>query len=362
LIALLGKSASAKAMSSNSAKPPQSLKEGTYTIEKRIGAGCFGDVWLGHIAATKEPVAVKFEDVMASSRQLEQEYLVIRMLCQPTRPQGVVASYYYGQEGRFNCLVMELLGKSLEDRMKSQHGKFDIQTTVLVAEQLLNRIEYLHSKAIVHRDIKPENFMFGRNERIAHLYVIDFGLSKRYWTSQHTICRTKLSLTGTARYASINAHNGLEQSRRDDLEAIGHMLFYFIRGQLPWSGLPAKTQEEKYRKICEKKKETLPDELCKGFPDAFKIYLMQARALEFKERPDYDGYRKLFSDVRATFGNIQDYDFAWMQGKDLKNLVLLEGNDPAIRQPDDVTPVKKSGGGIWSFSCFACGKASSARE
>jgi len=231
-------------------------------------------------------VAVKFEDVMASSRQLEQEYLVIRLLCQPTRPQGVVQPHFYGQEGRFNCLVMELLGKSLEDRMKTQNGKFDVQTTVLVAEQLLNRIEYLHSKNIVHRDIKPENFMFGRNERISHLYIIDFGLSKRYWNgAQHTQCKTKLSLTGTARYASINAHNGVEQSRRDDLEAIGHMLFYFIRGSLPWSGLPAKTQEEKYRKICAKKQDTHPDELCKGFPDAFKEYLTAARSLEFKERP-----------------------------------------------------------------------------
>mmetsp|Transcript_99380 Transcript_99380/g.196911 ORF Transcript_99380/g.196911 Transcript_99380/m.196911 type:complete len:365 (-) Transcript_99380:380-1474(-) len=348
-------------MSSNSAKPPASLKDGkggTYVIDKRIGAGCFGDVWLSRVDATKEPVAVKFENVTASSRQLEQEYLVIQLLCQPIRPQGVVQLHYYGQEGRFNCLVMELLGKSLEDRMKTV-GRFDIQTTVLMAEQLLNRIEYLHSKAIVHRDIKPGNFMFGRNERISHLYVIDFGLSKRYWTTKHSQCRTKLSLTGTARYASINAHNGLEQSRRDDLEAIGHMLFYFIRGALPWSSLPAKTQEEKCRKISAKKQETNLDELCQGYPPAFKIYLKAARDLEFKERPDYNRYRKMFSDVRNQIGDIQDHDFPWLKGKDLRNLVPLEGNGPAIRQPDDIVPVKR-GSGLWS--CFACGKATSARD
>jgi len=346
-------------MSSNSAKPPTSLKDNHYHIEKRIGAGCFGDVWLGKINDnTKEPVAVKFEDVMATSRQLEQESLVIRMLCQPVRPQGVVQMHWYGQEGRYNCLVMELLGKSLEDRMKHD-GKFSIKTTVLVAEQLLNRIEYLHSKAIVHRDIKPENFMFGRNDRIAHLYIIDFGLSKRYWTTQHTTMRTKLSLTGTARYASINAHNGVEQSRRDDLEAIGHMLFYFIRGSLPWSGLPAKTQEEKYRKISQKKQDTDLNELCNGYPEAFKIYLQAARDLEFKERPKYSQYRALFAEVRSQLGDVKDTDFPWLQGKDVKH-VPLEGNDPAIRQPDDVVPVKRSGGGFWS--CLACGKGSVARE
>merc|ERR1719476_505384 len=105
--------------------------------------------------------------------------------------------------------------------------------------------------------------MFGIRNKIHHLYLIDFGLSKRYFDKAHIPPRTKLSLTGTARYASINAHKGLEQSRRDDLEAIGHMLIYFVRGALPWSGLEAKTQEEKYRKIREKKQSTPLEDLCR---------------------------------------------------------------------------------------------------
>merc|ERR1712228_169559 len=156
--------------------------------------------------------------------------------------------------GRFHCMVMELLGKSLEDRMAGCGNKFTVPSAALVAEQVLRRMEYLHSKCIIHRDIKPENFMFGVGDKIHHLYLIDFGLSKKYFdTGKHVQMRTKLSLTGTARYASINAHKGIEQSRRDDLEAIGHMLLYFLRGSLPWQGLPAKTKEDKYRKIKEKK-------------------------------------------------------------------------------------------------------------
>merc|ERR1711963_1359658 len=115
--------------------------------------------------------------------------------------------------------------------------------------------------------------MFGHESKVHHIYIIDFGLCKKYWDKSHSVQRTKLSLTGTARYASINTHKGIEQSRRDDLEAIGHMLLYFLRGSLPWSGLHAKTKEEKYRKIAEKKEHQPLDDLCAGYPDAFRTYL-----------------------------------------------------------------------------------------
>merc|ERR1719433_1125580 len=111
--------------------------------------------------------------------------------------------------------------------------------------------------------------MFGVKEKHHHLYIIDFGLSKRYFDKKHAHFKQNLSLTGTARYASLNAHRGVEQSRRDDLEAIGHMLLYFLRGLLPWSGLDARTKEEKYRKIRQKKEETDIDDLCSGYPKEF---------------------------------------------------------------------------------------------
>eukprot|EP00418_Pyrodinium_bahamense_P096532 CAMPEP_0179035168 /NCGR_PEP_ID=MMETSP0796-20121207/12975_1 /TAXON_ID=73915 /ORGANISM="Pyrodinium bahamense, Strain pbaha01" /LENGTH=348 /DNA_ID=CAMNT_0020731439 /DNA_START=64 /DNA_END=1110 /DNA_ORIENTATION=- len=334
------------------AKPPSKIKgEGrTFEVDRKLGAGCFGEVWLFHDANNKEEkFAVKFEDIMARGPQLEHEVMVLDLLSRPHRPQGFAQCFHHGQEGHFHCMVMELLGKSLEDRMKSCNNKFTIETTVLVAEQLLNRIEYVHSKGIVHRDIKPENFMFGIKDKIHHLYMIDFGLSKRYWVTAHTQLRTKLSLTGTARYASINAHKGVEQSRRDDLEAIGHMLFYFIRGQLPWSGLAARTQEEKYRKIQEKKEQYDLDDLCQGFPDAFKVYLRTTRALEFKERPDYVSLRKLFKDVRNTFGHLEDHQFQWFEGKDLGPIVPLLPNDSTLRQPDDKEKMKS---GFNPCACF----------
>merc|ERR1719487_2663973 len=215
-------------------------------------------------------------------------------------PQGVAEVFYFGIEGNFNCLVMEILGKSLEDHVQACKGKFTVKTTVLIAQQVLHRIEYLHSKGYVHRDIKPENFMFGVKDKVHHVYIIDFGLSKKYWAEVHIPMKQKLSLTGTARYASINAHKGVEQSRRDDLEAIGHMLLYFLRGALPWSGLDAKTQEEKYRKICEKKEQTKLSDLCQGFPKEFEDYLAYARNLAFQERPDYKMLWELMHKCRES--------------------------------------------------------------
>merc|ERR1719436_1098732 len=161
---------------------------------------------------------------------------------------------------------MELLGQSLEDCVEACGGTLTVPTTTLIAEQAIHRIEYLHSKCIVHRDIKPDNFMWGSGHKAHHLYLIDFGLSVKYWDKKHVNMCTCNSLTGTARYASVNAHRGVTHSRRDDLEAIGHMLIYFLRGSLPWSGLEAKSKQEKYRKIKEKKESTELSDLCAGFP------------------------------------------------------------------------------------------------
>lgn len=305
-------------------------------MTKRLGAGCFGEVWRGQNTATKEQVAIKTEQVQTGAPQLEHEAEVLTFLRQPTAQQGFVECFFFGREGAFHCLVMELLGKSLEDQMQKCDGKFNVRTTVLIAEQVLQRIEYLHSKGIVHRDIKPENFMFGIEGRQHHIYIIDFGLSKRYWDKKHVPMRMKLSLTGTARYASINAHKGAEQSRRDDLEAIGHMFMYFLRGSLPWSGLEAKTKQEKYKKICEKKEEIDVCSLCAGFPEAFETYLMYARELKFLERPDYQMVWKLFRETRdKECPQASDHSFQWYDQQEPSEKLVALAPRTRLMQPDE---------------------------
>jgi len=231
---------------------------------------------------------------------------------------GIPNLNWYGVEGDYNVMVIELLGPSLEDLFMFCSRKFSLKTVVMLADQLLSRIEYIHSRSFLHRDIKPDNFLIGLNKRSNHVYVIDFGLAKKYRdpkTMQHIPYVDKKNLTGTARYASINTHCGIEQSRRDDLESLGYVLMYFNRGSLPWSGLKAATKKQKYEKIMEKKISTPIDVLCRGYPQEFATFLNYTRGLRFEDKPDYSYLRKLFSAIVAKEGIVFDYMFDWTMVK-----------------------------------------------
>ncbi|XP_057957143.1 casein kinase 1-like protein 3 isoform X2 [Malania oleifera] len=285
---------------------------GKFKLGRKIGSGSFGEIYLATHVDTFEIVAVKIESSKTKHRQLLYEAKVYNNL---QGGSGVAGIKWCGVDGDDHILILDLLGQSLEDLFVYCGRKFSLKTVLMLADQMITRIEYVHSKGFLHRDIKPENFLMGLSRKENQVNIIDFGLAKRYrepMTNCHIPYRENKNLTGTARYASCNTHLGIEQSRRDDLESLGYVLLYFMRGSLPWQGLKAATKKEKYDKICDKKLSIPIEVLCKSCPPEFASYLHYCHSLTFDQRPDYGFLKRLFRDLFIHEGYQFDYTFDWM--------------------------------------------------
>ena len=295
-----------------------------YSIVKMLGFGAFGEIHLAYDINLKVMRAIKFEPTSHKNPQLKHEYTVLEQLNKPenniisTNQEpiiGIPKVYFFDRyENRFNYLVMELLGPSLSDLFQLKEKNFSLETVLLIGYQVLTRIEMVHEKGFLHRDIKPENFVIGLGQKSNMVHIIDFGLSKRYkdkTSGQHIPYRENRDLVGTVRYASINAHLGIEQSRRDDIEGIGYILVYLYLGRLPWQGKQDKAKPQ-VSKIMEKKLITPPEILCKKMPIEFSYYFHYCRNLKFEDRPDYNMLKKLFMDVLVSRINLkEEFLFDW---------------------------------------------------
>ncbi|AQK59255.1 casein kinase 1-like protein 4 isoform X1 [Zea mays] len=286
-----------------------------YKLGRKIGSGSFGEIYLATHVDTYEIVAVKIESSKTNHPQLLYEAKLYNALQGGT---GIANIKWCGIDGDENILVIDLLGPSLEDLFVYCGRRFSLKTVLMLADQMITRIEFMHSKGYLHRDIKPDNFLMGLGRKANQVYVIDFGLAKRYRdsaTNRHIPYRENKNLTGTARYASRNTHLGIvllpEQSRRDDLESIGYVLLYFLRGSLPWQGLKAATKKQKYDKISEKKLSTPIEALCKSHPVEFASYFHYCHSLTFDQRPDYSFLRHVFRELFEREGYQFDYVYDW---------------------------------------------------
>ena len=285
-----------------------------YKAIKKLGEGSFGKVYKAEYNG--DYYAIKMENKSKEQGLLELEATIMSYLKGPNIP--FIKSY--GYSGDFNVLVMQLLDKSLEDLI-NKYNTFSIKTVAILGYQMVNILQYIHDRHIIHRDIKPDNFVMGAQEDNAKLYILDFGLAKKYRSSRTLVQYPyvkKKKLTGTARYASIHALEAYEQSRRDDLESVGYVLMYFLRGNLPWQGLKVRSKEDRYKKILEKKKETSSQDLCKEFPHEFFEYVDYSKNLEYEENPDYDFLRQKFLDVLKGLNEEMDYIYDWTTKSDLK--------------------------------------------
>ena len=210
---------------------------GKYRLVRKIGSGSFGDIYLAINTTNGEEVAAKIESIKARHPQLLYEFKLYKIL---QGGIGIPHIRWYGPERDYNVLVMDLLGPSLEDLFNFCSRRFTMKTVLMLATQMIGRIEFIHNKNYIHRDMKPDNFLMGTGRQCNKLFLIDYGLAKKFRdnrTRQHIAYREGKNLTGTSRYASINGHLGIEQSRRDDMESLGYVLMYFNLGSLPWQGL-----------------------------------------------------------------------------------------------------------------------------
>ncbi|CAG2110394.1 unnamed protein product [Medioppia subpectinata] len=322
-----------------------------YVVSKYIAGGSFGKLYKGQNIKTKEWVAIKLEPKDVPEPQLTLEFMFYKKL-KATESQGTSTSgsgpsttsapssaapsgaasaakttsgsgplrgvprvHYFGPCGKYNALVMDLLGPSLTGLQKTCGGKFSLKTTLYIAIQLMDIFEYFHGRGLIYRDTKPDNFLFGPSGAALYnqLYIIDMGLSKDYVdeSGRHIKMVTGKGVTGTVRYMSRNNHAGIEQSRRDDMEAVGYMLVYLARGELPWQGVKADTLRAKYKKIGEIKRSTTPEQLCGDLPPEFARFIRTVTALGFEDTPKYRDYSQMFNKVLSKKGLKDDkiYDF-----------------------------------------------------
>jgi len=296
-----------------------------YKVTKKISEGNFSNIYQLSDIDEDDMYACKIEAKKAKQPMLEYEYKIMDYL----RGNHIPSIKLYGSSGDYNILIMELLGKSLAYYIKKLEV-FSIHTTAMIAYQIINILQYIHIRGIVHRDIKPGNFVMGLGENNLDLYIIDFGFAKKYksmTTNKIYPLTESHKLTGTSRYASINAMKGLQQSCRDDLESLGYMLYFFLRGNLPWMGIKEKNREDLDKKILEKKVETVNEILGKDLPIQFCEFLAYAKNLKYEEEPDYNLFKGKMMEVICLGGKTFDKIYDWTDVNKLKEEESEESED-----------------------------------
>ena len=311
---------------------------GRYRLGKKIGTGAFGEIFEGTDIFDNSSVAIKLEHNSVKYPQLLFEAKLLKSI--PST--GIPVMHWFGIAGEYNAMVMDLLGQNLEDLYNYCAKNFSLKTIIMIIIQMIERLKHVHDNHYIHRDIKPENFLIGKENTEKTIYLIDFGLAKRYrdeYTQIHIPLKENRNLTGTARYASCNAHNGLEQSRRDDMESIAYVILYFFRKKLPWQGLKCKDKNEKHAKIKELKMSISPEKLFEGIPKEFADYLTMVKKLGFEDEPAYKSYIQMFNKLFKAKEFEMDYIYDWVTVKNntniLKDASLVQSAEISQKKDDD---------------------------
>lgn len=327
-----------KAQTKEMEEPEEEIIGKHFKVIQRLNGGAFGDIYLGVNKLNNMEVAIKVEKTPEKSHQLFYEAKLYDLLKKSIYRHRipVPAIYYAAKENNMNVMVMELLGPSLDQLMTHCGGRFSMKTTILLAREMISQLEFLHKHCFIHRDLKPGNFLVGRGENYSNIYMIDYGLSKKFMIrNEHIPYKEGKKLTGTPVFATLNQHLGIEYSRRDDLCALGFMLVYFLKGTLPWLHLKGSTKKDHFQKILEKKAKITVESLCKGLPPEFGHFINYCKKLRFDEEPNYKMLQKMFGSLfeRLRYRNDDEYDWIAMERKEIeeKEAVIRRQREEQVR-------------------------------
>ncbi|OMJ88158.1 hypothetical protein SteCoe_9977 [Stentor coeruleus] len=279
-------------------EPKHIIIDNKYKISKKLGRGSFADVYKAFDIVKKEHVAIKFETISNHQQFLNE----IQALSSLSLIEGVPSIISSGQYNNKQYIALELLDKSLDDKLKKYNKAFSLNCVTLIGLQIIKRLQNIHDMNYLHRDIKPSNIMIGRKKKAKNsiLYLIDFGLSKKYrdpFTKQHSLYGENRQIIGNLKFSSLNTHLGIEQSRRDDIEACFNVLINCLKGSLPWD---CSNQEFSNFLVLGIMKKVTIEQLCKDCPNEFIEIFKYIRALHFQDNPDYEYIIELLHKIRIN--------------------------------------------------------------
>lgn len=288
----------------------------SYSVLQKLGEGSFGKIFLIRGTCSGFEFAMKVEDKKKRHSKLGKEYKLYKTLneTREASANGIPLAHCFGEEIGYRYMIMDLMGLSIEELFKRCNNHFSIKTVLMIAIQTLISIKFVHGKGILHRDLKPHNFVVGLMNQSHRVFLIDFGLSKRFMAKGKIIPFTEnKGMTGTVRYASIRNQQGCEQSRRDDLETLAYSFIYLLKGKLPWQNFEGETKDEKFKKILESKIKTKTEDLCAELPKVFSSFLDYSRVLLYEETPNYEFWIQCFYDQlkAGSENNTFDYIYDW---------------------------------------------------
>ena len=307
-----------------------------YKPIRKIGIGTFGDIYSVIDLNYKKSFAMKTENIEAEPKSLESEAYYLYNL---QGGLGIPKIITYGYAKKYNILIETLLNESLFNIFIKNNKYCSLIDISLIGIQMLERLEWIHSKNILYRDVKPENCLIGLKDPNL-IYIVDFGLCKRYRSSKtgkHIPLRQTGKFNGTMEYASSYVLKGNESSRRDDLISLGYMLIFLYKKNLPWK-LPLKEiNRTKYLELINKKETNDNGMLFKDIPQEIVEYIKYTTNLKFEQAPDYSFLSSLFKIIIFKMNlNYNKLSFSWInkpnkEAQNLTNLKLLITNNKELK-------------------------------